>query len=111
MADHSVVIQRVGPKFVGVCSCGRWRTPPRVTRDDAETLGLAHEARGDEHNRVIAAMAHGGGTPASELRWYEEQAENVLNTKEEREMWQRLADDLRRRVKPKGPTEADAPLF
>lgn len=110
-SQHQITIKRVGPKFIAVCTCQRWRSSSRATRADAERDGLAHESRGDEHNRVLTAMQRGGGTPASEARWYAEQAENPLNTKEEREMWQRLADDLARRVKVKGPSESDLPLF
>lgn len=111
MAEHAIHIERLGPKFFAVCACTRWRSKGYETRENAEDAGDAHVVRGDEHNRALAALQRGGGTLASELKWYEEQAVNPLNAAEDRRMWAMLANDLRPRVKSASPSGDDQPLF
>lgn len=86
--------------FVAVCACNRWRGKPHKEATGAADEGDAHIIRGDEHNRVLAAMHRGRTTLKSEYKWYVEQSENPLNSEKEREVWAKLAQDLYSRVHP-----------
>lgn len=116
MAEHHVQILRLIPKgknnhhYVAVCDCGRWRSEPYREREHAETKGLAHTARGDAHLRALAAQDRGTSTLRTQFRYYTEQAEDPLNSDEDRELWRQLADELRPRVEG-ALDQQDEPLF
>lgn len=116
MAAHVARIERYipkgekNPRYVAICSCGRWRSEGYRDRSDAETKALAHETQGDEHIRALAALGRGSASLRSSYRWYVEQSEDPFLDEEQRAMWRRLADELRPRVQ--GATrEADEPLW
>ena len=107
MADHEIEIATEPDKdrvrYIAVCSCRRWHSTAYLDRDDAVKKGEAHMVRGDQHLRALAQFSRGSAQLRSEWKWYVEQANNPLNTATDREMWQRLADDLEPRVK--APTQ------
>lgn len=97
--DHATQVEsNDNGLWVAFCSCRRWRSKPYKDWSDADAAGDAHVVRGDEHLRAIAGLRHGRTTLRAELRWYEEQANDPMNSQKEREMWQLLADDLRPRA-------------
>lgn len=110
MSDHVIEIQRNGTDFVAVCACRRWSSKAYKTRVDADDAGDRHVVRGDEHNRVLASFNRGTTRLATELKWYEDQSENPMNSKEEREMWRLLAEEIRPRVQ-RPPDEEQQALF
>jgi hypothetical protein len=57
-------------------------------------------ARGDAHNRALAQFRRGRTSLRTELRWYEEQAQDPTNSEQERAMWAMLADEIRARAEP-----------
>lgn len=116
MADHEIRIERYVPKgknnqhYVAICSCQRWRSDPYREREHAETKGLAHVTRGDEHLRALAAQDRGSSSLLNQYKWYTERAEDPFTDETQREMWQRLADELRPRVQPRN-FDSDIPLL
>lgn len=116
MVDHEIEIHRYTPAgknnyhYIAICSCHRWRSNPYRDREDAETKGLTHVARGDEHLRALAAQDRGASSLLSQYKWYTEMAEDPFTTPEQQEMWRRLADELRPRVQPRN-FKNDSPLF
>lgn len=116
MAEHEIEIHRYVPPgknnqhYIAICSCTRWRSAPYRERETAETKGLAHVTRGDAHVRALAAQDRGTSSLRTQMKWYLEQSEDPFSTPEQREMWKRLADELRPRVE--GATDQDdVPLF
>lgn len=111
MTDHEITYTRdADHKHVAVCSCARWRSKGYKIRTDAQDAGDAHVVRGDEHNRAIAQFNRGQAQLRTELKWYEEQSENMLNSEKDREMWTLLADELRKRLGD-APDEGQLGLF
>jgi hypothetical protein len=116
-AEHSIQIVRLVPKgkanhhYVAFCSCRRWRSEPYRDREHAVTKGDVHSSKGDMHNRVIAAMNHGSRVQAkTEMEWYREQALDPLNSEKDREMWQKLADELADRMKGDDTEQQELPF-
>jgi hypothetical protein len=74
------------------CNC-KWRSPVG-SRADAYAAELEH------HRDVRRAQAGLRRTPSlrQEREWYLEQATNYANSREERELWQRLAEELSTRI-------------
>jgi hypothetical protein len=98
---HEITVHRNRNKrWFAACSCRRWTSNTYLLRNEAITAGEVHVFKGDAHLRALAQFQRGKARVnlASELKWYEEQAENLLNSREDREMWQLLADELRPRV-------------
>lgn len=117
MAEHDITIHRVIPKgkrnahYVAVCSCERWRSEPFRKWKDADKKGLAHQVRGDEHNRALAALSHGSKMKVTtELQWYRDQADDPLTPEKDREIWLRLAEELADRLKGDGTEQTELPL-
>lgn len=112
MSDHQIKVRYADEgKHVAVCSCGRWKSNLFLDPQDADDAGTAHQIRGDLHNRAIAA-AHRGTSPLkTQLKWYEEQAADMMNTAAQRQQWQILADELRPRVTGGPPQGDDEALF
>lgn len=110
--DIKIVSQRSDgvTTYVGVCSCGRYSTKPYKIRTDAQDAGDAHMVRGDSHNRAIAQFQRGHTAKhlKSELKWYEEQADNPMNSPSERETWAGLASELRTRMNGSDESEQQA---
>lgn len=85
------------------CTC-KWRSEVG-SRTDAYAAELEHQ------REVRKAQAGLRRIPSlkAEHDWYIEQANNYVNTEEERELWQRLADELATRL-PR-PDENQLPLW
>jgi len=101
VSDHQIEIVRYYPPgkrnshYSAICSCGRWRSDPYREREHAESKGLMHVARGDEHNRALAAEDRGNAQIRTTYKWYLEQSEDPRNSEEHRRMWHRLAEEIR----------------
>jgi hypothetical protein len=114
--EHKTEVKRYLPKgkdnyhYIALCSCHRWRSEPERKHEDAETAGMMHEHRGDEHLRAIAAQNHGYSSLLAQYKWYTEMSEDPWTHAEQQEMWKRLADELRPRVQPRH-NDADPHLF
>lgn len=113
MSDHQITIFTArtpdGPRYAAICSCKRWRSKYSAEENHARSAGDVHQYKGDQQNRAAAQFDRGRAqtvrTLSSELKWYEEQANNPLNSEKDRELWQALADELRPRVQ--GPPDED----
>lgn len=116
MTDHEIEIHRYVPKgknnqhYIAICSCGRWRSDPYRERDNAENKGEMHMVLGDDDLRKQAAFDRGTSTLRAQYKWYTEMAEDPFTPEAHREMWQRLADELRPRVVG-ADADTDDPLF
>lgn len=110
--DHKIRIERYIPEgknnahYVALCSCKRWRSDPFRERENAETKGLAHSVRGDEHLRALAAENHGNVRIETVLKYYQQMARDPFLDIPEQEAWQRLADELERRLQGDGTEQA-----
>lgn len=99
--EHSISLEKNRDKrWIARCSCGRWTSNKYLLRGEAESVGEIHIFKGDGHLRALAQFNRGKSRVnlAAELRWYEEQANAPHNSKEVREQWAMLADELRPRV-------------
>jgi hypothetical protein len=111
--EHSIEMHRYIPHgqknhhWIAICSCKRWRSDPFRKRDDAETKGLAHSIRGDEHLRALAAQNHGNIRLTSVHKYYEQMANDPFTDLPEQQAWQRLADELARVMKGDGSEQAE----
>ena len=102
--EHNITLDRNrDKKWVARCSCRRWVSNKYQLRSDAESAGEIHVFKGDGHLRALAQFDRGKARVnlGSELKWYEEQAENPHLTDDERDLWKMLADELRPRVQIK----------
>ena len=99
------------PRFQSVCSCGRWRGALYATRGDALDNALAHTQFGDEQNRAAAALSRGPSSLVSQLAWYERQASDHINPEADRDLWSRLADEVRERLRPTSVNDGQDSLF
>lgn len=117
MADHVIEVVEGTPtpsgepRFVGICSCGRWRSGQYPTRGDVVDKTQHHSLNGDAQNRAAAAMNRGASPLRTQLAWYDRQAQDPLNSEADRETWQQLADDVRERLRPQQETEGQDSLF
>jgi hypothetical protein len=117
MAEHEIEVVEGSPtpsgepRFVGVCSCGRWRSGQYPTRGDVIDKTQHHALNGDAENRAAAAMQRGTSSLKAQLAWYDRQSEDPLNSDADREVWRQLADDVRERLRPRQEMEGQDSLF
>lgn len=95
------------PKYLHIEDPEGWRI--RCTCRHVTSAHLTRQAAEDEHAKHIqevektrARLAAPPSVKSTHL-YYSEQALDPKNTPEEREQWQRLADEMERRVPRMGP--------
>jgi len=103
MNNHRTTIVGSTDAWQAKCTCG-WRSSigSRADADDDQIAHVAHV------NRARAGLRR-QPTIGEALAWYSQQAANTANTPEEREQWERLAQELRPRVE--GSEQHDTPLW
>lgn len=90
MDHHRTTVVGAQDAWQAKCSC-KWRSPvtPRSEAVDAE-LKHQHAVR-----RAQAGLRKEGAPSLGSLRaFYQSQADNPVNEPADRELWQRLADEL-----------------
>lgn len=117
MTAHDIDLHKYIPEgkknthWIAICSCGRWRSEPYREYDDAEKKGLAHSSRGDLHNRANAAADRGAAQLRTTYNHYVQMSKDPFVSDSDRVMWQRLAEELRRRVEGNPDDPGDVALF
>lgn len=92
MGNHKTTIAGGHDAWQAKCTC-KWRSSVG-SRTDAYAAELAHS----REVRLAQAGLRRATTLKGERDWYAQQASNFANSREERELWQRLADELSTRV-------------
>jgi len=102
MARHETFIVRSGEGLIGKCSCKQRQTKPVLTEKEAEDWGI-------HHLQQVARAQADPGHHLSERAYlaHLEKMATEAPTKRDRELWERLAEEHRRRMKsgaagPKG---------
>lgn len=103
MDNHRTTIVGNSDAWQAKCACG-WRSP-LGSRSAADDEQIAHR---NQVNRARAGMRKQGSVESA-LAWYTQQAADPTNTAEERDQWERLAEELRPRVE--GRKLQDEPLW
>lgn len=115
MNEHKITCEQIekNNRWIAICSCGRWRSSTYILESDAESAGEGHKFRGDSHLTALAQFTRGrtAANLRSELKWYEDQAEDPFNSEKDRKMWKILADELRPRVVQKNAEDDDQMLL
>lgn len=102
MSNHRLTIRHLDHQYRAVCECRA--TSTYGTRQEAEDWGIKHL---EQIQKVRAHLR--GRTPslATQLAWFNEQADNPNNSARDRELWRQLADELEHRIRSDEPDEQE----
>ena len=103
MGDHKIHLEINGALFDVRCSC-RKMMPKPASREECKVWAMGHM---DEVNRVREHLSNRNPPLKSQRDYYLDKANDHHETPENRELWQRLADELSIRLgdAPARPTE------